>query len=355
MKPVLICGGVGKKMWPLSRTNHPKHFLPLFNGKSLYQINYETLLKKFKPEEIYIQTTLEQAKIALEQSPGVPQKNCFVEPELRDHGPAMGFMAIKLEAIDPEEPFILVQTDVIREPAEKFLEMIGECETLVKKEGKLITGGFRPEYAVMGVDYLISGEKIEDAGGLNIYKVEKFLWRGVREDVEKYLSLRSIFLHANHYAWTPNALLKAYEKWAPDWFQSLQKIKTAMNSGKDEIVKEEYSKMEKGPVENVTQHFFTEGYVVEVPFKWIDFGTWESFFKYRSEKGEYNPGDNLLAIDSKNCFVQKDDNNFVALIGVNDLAVIDTDDALLICRKDQSGKVGDVVSYLKKKGKKEYL
>ena len=95
MKPVIICGGIGKKMWPLSRVDMPKHFLPLINGKSLYRLNYETLLKKFRPEEIYLQTTLDQADLAHEQAPDIPKKNFFIEPELRDTGPAMGYMAAR--------------------------------------------------------------------------------------------------------------------------------------------------------------------------------------------------------------------------------------------------------------------
>jgi len=328
----------------------------LFDGQSLFQINYQILLKRFKPEEIYIQTTSQQVKTALKQAPGVPQKNCFVEPELRNHGPAMGLMAVKLSETDPDEPFILVQVDVIREPAEKFLETIDLCESQIKKEGKLMTGGIRPEFAVMGVDYLIADKAVSVPGKIKIFKMDKWLWRGSKEEVEKYLSLKSIFLHANHYAWTPRALLEAYKKWAPDWYAGLEKISSALGTAREtKVIKKEYSKMEKGPVENVTQYALKEGGIIELPFSWIDFGTWESFFGYRLEKKKYLPGQNLLAIDSKGCFVQKEEKNFVALIGVEDLIVVDTNDALLVCRKDQTGRVGEIVAHLREKGKKEYL
>lgn len=342
-------------MWPLSRIGHPKHFLPIFDGKSLFQINYEVLRKKFKPDEIYVQTTPKQARKVFEQVPEIPKENCFIEPELRDHGPAMGFMALKLLQIDPNEPFFLVQADVLRDPHDKFLEMISQCDTLVKKEGKMITGGFRPDFGIMGVDYMVSGEKLEGTGGIEIYKIAKFLWRSTKEEADKYIAEKSILLHANHYSWTPKALLEAYKAYAPEWYNSLEKIRIYIENDNEIGIREEYAKMEKGPVENVTQHVFAEGYVVLLPFKWVDFGTWESFFKYRKEKGEYLPGENILHIDANNCFVQKRDKNFVALIGVEDLFVIDTDDALLICKNDQSGKVGDVVKTLKAKNKREYL
>lgn len=355
MKPVIICGGVGTKMWPLSRVGHPKHFLPIFDGKSLFQINYETLLKKFKSEEIYVQTTEVQARTVFKQVPQIPKGNCFIEPSLRNTGPAMGFMALKLAQTDPDEPFFLVQADVLRDPPEKFLEMIDQADKLVKREGKLITGGFRPKYGVMGVDYMVTGAKAINTGDIDIYSIEKFVWRTTDADADKYVKEEKIFLHANHYSWTPRALLEAYKKYAPAWYVSLEKIRTYLENDDESRARETYDQMEEGPVEKITEHIFPESYVVALPFEWVDFGTWESFFKYRKEHGQYLPGENIFELDTKNCFVQKRDGNYVALIGVEDLFVIDTDDALLICKNNESGKVGNVIKLLREKKKKEYL
>jgi mannose-1-phosphate guanylyltransferase len=357
MKPVLICGGIGKKMWPLSRKKMPKHFLPLFNGKSLYQINYETLRKKFKPEEIYIQTTEDQAENALKQAPGVPRKNCFIEPELRDTGPAMGFMAAKLFAIDPDETFTLVQVDVLREPGDEYLKMIEQIDVMVKKEGKLITGGIRLDYPVMGVDYLRPTGKGKKLNGVKFLKVNKYIDRDVgREKIEELFKQKLVLTHANHNSLTPRLFLEEYKKYAPDWYQPLRKMIDAFGKSNEErVVKEEYAKMKPDRTERVTQHVFDDGYVVELPFKWTDFGTWESLYEYETERGLYKPDENLLEIKTKNCFVKKGPKNFIALIGVQDLAVIDTDDALLVCKIDKAADVQEVVSYLKKKKKVEYL
>ena len=357
MKPLLICGGIGKKMWPMSRKKMPKHFLPLVNGKSLYQINFETLRRKFKPEEIYIQTTKDQAKNALKQSPGVPRENCFIEPELRDHGPAMGLMAAKLSRIDPDEPFTLVQVDVLRNPRNDYLRTIEQIEVMVKKEGKLITGGIRLDYPAMGVDYLKTTGKGKKSDGVKFLQVDKYIDRKVgRKRIEKLFKQRLILTHANHYSWTPRLFLEEYKKYAPDWYQPIKKIMKALGSANEErVVKQEYAKMKPDRVERVTQHVFDDGYVVELPFKWTDFGTWESMYKYETDRGVYKPDENLLEINTKNCYVKKGPKNFIALIGVQDLAVIDTDDALLVCKIDQAAKVKDVITYLKKKKKVEYL
>ena len=358
MKPVLICGGGGKKMWPFSRQKTPKHFIPLFGDKSLYQINYEVLRKEFKPEEIYIQTTVDHAQTALEQAPGIPEKNCFVEPEMRNHGPAMGLMAAKLAAIDPDDPFIIVQVDVLREPVEAFLNTIKQCETLVKKEKKLVTGGIRPSYPVMGIDYLKVDPEVKEMNGVKFFPVAEYLDRDIgREAIEKLFNQRLIVAHANHYSWTPRLLLGAYQKLAPDWYEPLKKIIASIGTSREEaVIKEEYSKMDKGRVERITQLIFAEGYVFEASFKWFDFGTWESLSRYETEAGTYNPGENCLKIDSENCYIKKDEEKFVGLIGVDDLVVVDTEDALLICKRDQSVRVQEIVAELDKTdGKERYL
>jgi len=348
-----MCGGVGSKMWPLSRKTSPKHFLPLIKGKSLFQINYQVLKKKFAPEEIFVQTNEEQAKIAQKQAPEIPKKNYFIEPELRNHGPATGLMVAKLFSLDPDEPFITIQTDVLRIPENNFLNMIDQIDGLIRNDGKLVTGGIRPTYAIMGVDYLLAENKIESTGNMNIYRMNKWLERDAKDEVEKYLKKKAVFAHANHYAWTPRLMINAYKRLAPDWYGPLTKIIEAAGTSREKnVIAREYSKMEKAPVERITSIELNEGYVVELPFQWIDFGTWESLAEY--EKDQPKNKNNNIFLDSKNCFVKTIKPKTTAVIGINDLVVIDSGDALLVCPKKQSGRVGEVVDKLKEL-KKDWL
>ena len=356
MIPVLICGGYGKKMWPLSRQKFPKHFLPLFNDQSLFQINYQALRLRFKPQEIFVQTIPEQARIAHKQCPDIPLKNLFIEPEMRDQGPATCFIAAKLFKLSPDEPFTVVQADDLRQPQENYLKMIDQFDKLVKSDHKLMTGGFRPDHAIMGIDYLRTKEKFQKVQGIKIYVMDEWLGRDTDEEViEKYLKEELVLAHTNHYTWTPRLMLDACRKWAPDWYEHLEKIIKAFGTKSESTtVRREYSQMEKAGIERITQHSLKDGYVVELPFKWDDFGTWESVGRYKTENSMYQP-DDLLTIDSPGCFVQKDKGKFLAIIGLENIVVIDTKDGLLVCNRNQTGRVGEVVIYLREKGKKEYL
>lgn len=341
----MICGGFGTKMWPLSREHRPKHFLPLIGEKSLYQINYECLRTHFKPEEIYVSTNEDQFELGRQNAPEIPAENFILEPEMRNQGPATGLIAAFLYKKGlPDEPFMLVQVDDIREPAEDFIKMMLDCDAVARRESKYITGGMATDYPVMGVDYLIKGEKISEEGSVGIYKVDKFVWRSTKEQTEELIKQKGALIHTNHTCMTPRNLLNMLQKYKIEWYEPL------MNYINGSDLKTEYPKMPPGPLEDITQqvHANGESLVVEHPFKWFDIGTFESLYKYLKLKGLYKVTDNIVDLNGTDNFVRLDDaNKIVALVGVDNLVVVDTGDVLLICDKKQSSHVNEALKEVK--------
>jgi len=350
MKAVIMCGGVGSKMWPESRASSPKQFLPLLGEKSLFQLNWEALRLKFSPEEIFLQTNVVQAEIAKKQVPEIVADNVFIEPEMRNHGPATGFAAASLiKKGFGDEPFILIQADVLREPTEKFLDMVEEANKWANNGDKYITGGFVPKSIIRGVDYLVKGNLVSEDNGVKVFEVADYIDRSEEEKIKQFLGTDKLLLHANHTTITPNNLMKMYKKYRMDWYEPLMNI---VNGGDIPV---EYAKMPKAGIEEITKQLYVSGgaLVVELPFEWIDFGTWESVANYLIEKKMYIFDPKTIELDSTNNFVRAD--KTVALIGVSDLVVIDKDDSLLICKKDLTGKVGEVVERLKAEGETKLI
>ena len=345
MIPVIICGGFGTKLWPLSREHKPKHFLPLIGDKSLFQLNYEALRTKFKPEEIYVSTNEDQSLLAQKQVPEIPVANYILEPEMRNQGPATGLIAAWLYKKGfADEPFMVVQSDDLREPVEDFIKMIVVCDALARKETKYITGGFKPSTAIMGVDYLLKGDRVTAEGEIGIYKVSKFVARGTKGQTEEFIKEDEALVHTNHTCMTPRNLLAMLQKYKPEWYEPLLNI---ANGGD---VKTEFIKMPPGMIEEVTArvHAAGESLVVELPFKWVDFGTFESIELYLRDKGLYKVTENVVDLNGKNNFVKLDDpNKIVALVGVDDLVIVDTGDVLLVCQKNQTGQVGEALKEVK--------
>jgi mannose-1-phosphate guanylyltransferase len=347
MIPVIICGGFGTKLWPLSREHRPKHFLPLVGEKSLFQLNYEALRTKYVPEQIYVSTNVDQADLAKKQVPEIPDANFILEPEMRNQGPATGLIAATLYKKGlADEPFMIIQADDLREPTEAFIKMLDDADLLARKSTKYITGGFKAVYPLMGADYLIKGERVTGEGEVGAFKVDKFIWRSTKEQTEVLLKEGTALVHTNHTCMTPRNLLNMLQKYKEDWYIPL------MNIAKGEDLNTEYVKLAPGPIEDVTQnvHAAGESLVIELPFKWVDFGTFESLSNYLMEKGLYKPGENIIDLSGKSNYVRLDDQSkIVGLVGVDDLIVIDTGDVLLICRKDQTALVGEVRKEVQKR------
>ncbi|HLE48759.1 MAG TPA: sugar phosphate nucleotidyltransferase [Patescibacteria group bacterium] len=345
MIPVMICGGFGTKLWPISREHKPKHFLPIINGKSLFQINYESLRTHFKPEEIYVSTNEDQFAMAKNIAGDVPDENFILEPEMRNQGPATGLIAAFLYKKGfADEPFMLVQVDDIREPVEDFIKMMLDCDKVARRESKYITGGMPTDYPVMGVDYLMKGEKISEEGSVGIYKVDKFVWRSTKEQTEELIKQTGALVHTNHTCMTPKNLLNMLQKYKLEWYDPL------MNYVNGSDLKIEYPKLPPGPLEDITQqvHANGESLVVELPFKWFDIGTFESLYKYLMLNGLYKAAENIVDMDGSENYVRLDDaNKIVALVGIDNVVVVDTGDVLLVCDKKQSGRVNEALKEVK--------
>lgn len=357
MKFIVTAGGSGTKMWPLSREAKPKQFQPLLTGKSLYQYQIDTLLKAFSAKDIYVSTKEQYVPLVVAQTPEVPLPNIIIEPNAaKNRGPAEGYAVLRLSLMYPDEPFMIVQSDCIRTPEEEYLEMIAELEKVVRKEKRFISGGNRPLYPDMGSDYLQLGEKAKLDSDLDIYRVEKFIDRlGDYAKTKELITNFHVSTHCNHTVYYPDLLLDAYKKYRGDWYRSLTQIKDVL--GKDderEQINAIYSEMEAGATEEVTKHLFSDGYIVLLPFKWIDIGTWDSVLQYRAATSYHEPKQ-VIAIDAKDNLVVSDGKKVVSIMGVNDLVVVDTKDALLVCHKDKTGEVKKVLEELKSRQLGEIL
>lgn len=358
MKFIITAGGQGTKVWPLSREEKPKQFQEIIGDTTLFSYQIETLLKGYSTEDIFISTKHQYVKYVVEQAKDIKLQNIIVEPDFKkNRGPGEGYAILKLNELHANEPFMIVQSDCLRKPEERFLKMISVIEKLIIKDRKFITGGQKALTADMGSDYLMLGDKVKTQDGLEVFKIEKFIER--LNDYKKTTELIENFhvsTHTNHNAWYTELFLNAYEKYRPDWFNALMQIRESFGKpGEKEITEKIYSEMQEGSTEEVTKYVFADGYVVLLPFKWTDIGTWGSIFDYFiSNGGNYSDGDSIM-IDTKSTLVKSKKGKIVATIGVEDLVIVDTDDVLLVCKKNRSGDVKEVLGELKKRDLKEFM
>lgn len=360
MKILVTAGGQGTKLWPYSRQDKPKQFQPIVGNTSSYQETITTLLKEFGPEDIYISTKRKFIKYVSEQSPQIPLRNYIVEPDIaKDRGPGEGLAFVRLSVEHPDEPFFLVQADCIRDPEDKFLEMIKAAEKLVTEHKQYITGGIKATEPNMGADYLRLGERVYH-NGVEAFQIDKFLFRKkTLRETRELIGNYHVVVHSNHSCWYPGLMLEAYKKYRPDWYEALMKIKDALDKpGENEAIEKIYASMEKGPTEEVTSHVMDTGeaMVILLPYKWTDVGTWGSVYEFFADGVENYEDGNVIAVHTKGSLIKTSSKRkLIAVAGLEDLIIVDTEDALLVVPKDRIDAIKDIQGMLEGRNETEYL
>ncbi len=359
MKIIVTAGGQGTKLWPYSRQDKPKQFQPIVGDQSSYEQTIGMLLEKFTPEDIYISTKRKFIRYVSEQSPQIPLRNYIVEPDIaKDRGPGEGLAFLRLSVNHPDEPFFVVQADCVRSPKAGFLKMIEQAEKLVTKHRRMVTGGIKATEPTMGVDYLKLGEVVP--GHKDSFVIDEFLFR--RSDLKETKELVENFhvvVHCNHTCWYPELMLEAYKQYRPDWYEALMQIKEVMDKpGENEAIERIYATMDKGPTEEVTNNVMNNGksMVILLPYKWTDVGTWGSVYDFFADGVENYKDGNVIAIDASGSLVKSSHpQKLIAVAGIEDLIIVDTDDALLVIPKDKIDKIKDIQKVLAERSETEYL
>jgi mannose-1-phosphate guanylyltransferase len=363
MKIIVTAGGQGTKLWPYSREDKPKQFQSVVGDSSLYADTISILLKRFAPEDIYISTKRKFIKYISEQSPQISLKNYIIEPDIsKDTGPGHGLAFLRLSVLSPDEPFFLVQADCIRKPDEAFLQMIEDAGKNVEQYRKLLTGGIKATEPNMGADYLKLGDRLQDNTKQEVYQMEEFIYRGSSyQETKQLVENFRVVVHSNHYCWYPELMLEAYKRYRPDWYEALMKIRDTFDQpGEDVAIEAIYDSMEKGPTEEVTKHVMNNGDsgVILLPFKWTDIGTWGSVYEFFVDgegTGNYEDG-NVVAIDTTGSLIKtSNEKKLVAVAGIEDLIIVDTEDVLLVIPKDKVEKIKEIQAALKERSKESYL
>jgi len=351
MLALIMAGGVGTRFWPLSRQSNPKQFLNIVSDSSMIRMTVERLLPRIKIEDIFIVTAGSQSELTKKHLPDLPEENIIIEPFGMNTAPCIALSAQYLaRKYDKSEKMIVLPADHLIAQRDDFLDSLEVGETSAEIDN-LVTFGIKPNYPATGYGYIEAGQKIDDKR----FFVKQFKEKPDLETAEAFLKAGNFFWNSGMFMWKIETILKAYQDYLPEVVTVLKKINTKWDAeGLSADFSEEYALMPKVPVDIGIMEKAEKRVVIPVDYGWSDVGSWKALFDV-SQKDENN---NVLRcqneiIKSKNNYVFSD--KFVALIGVENLVVIDSGDALLIANKDHSEDVKKIVEKLKKDGKEELL
>jgi len=353
---VIMAGGGGTRLWPLSKKSRPKQLLSFDNEKSLFALAVERLVGQFKPENIFIVTIAEQVSALQEQAPFLSNDQFIIEPQPKGTASVIGLAAINLIKQNPNAVMAVLTADHIIENLPLFHTLLATAFSLAE-EHHLITLGIKPTYPSTGYGYIKAGEKF---GSTESFFAEKFVEKPNEKLASEYVNDGNYFWNSGMFIWRADKILKEFSIQMPELFAKLEKISALFEKADFE---RELSKIwasiepqtiDYGIMENASDVLMVKA----VDLKWNDVGSWDSLFDFlpADRFGNVIKNRQSLVIDSKDVLMfNENDNKIIAVVGLQDLVIIDTDHALLICKKGETQRVKEIVRELKNKKLENYL
>ncbi len=331
MTNIILCGGSGTRLWPISRTLMPKQFVKLFDGDSLFQLTVER--NSHFCDKQYIVSNAEQYFLAIDQIDALENASFLLEPMGRNTAPAIALACFDL---DPEEMVLVTPSDHLIKNQQAYekavIQAVNEAEN-----GNLVTFGIAPSYAETGYGYI-------EAEGLNVLSFKE---KPDATTAQHYLEAGNYYWNSGMFCFKAGTFLEELQHYAPDIYEASQHAyKTAENNEMVRISHEAMASIREDSIDYAVMEQSKKVKVIPSDIAWSDLGSFDALYDElpKDENGN-TKNDNLLTIDSKNNLVLSD--KTVATIGLEDLIIVDTDDALLISKKGESQKVKAIVSQLK--------
>lgn len=352
----IMAGGIGSRFWPMSRTAFPKQFLDILHtGRTLIQGTYDRFRHFIPAENIFVVTASEYASIVAEQLPDLPKNNILSEPSRKNTAPCIAYIAHKLDKIDPEALLICAPADHIILDSPAFEQVCSHAFQFVSKINALVTLGIKPTYPNTGYGY-IQHETLPGAD--NIFKVKTFTEKPNLELAKTFLASGDFLWNAGIFVWKLKNLLEAFEKNLPEMNDLFLAEKEKLNTVEEAAAIDRiYPQCTNISIDYGILEKASNVYVVPSSFGWSDLGTWNSAYENMEKDyfGNAVAGKNVMVIDAVKNMVHAPDHKLVLLQGMEDYIIVDTDDVLLICKKDKEQEIKEYVGEVKRKKGDKYL
>ncbi|MBI5603356.1 MAG: mannose-1-phosphate guanylyltransferase [Deltaproteobacteria bacterium] len=353
---VVMAGGRGTRFWPRSRTKHPKQLLDIVGTKTILEQTIDRLLPITDWEHILIVTEISQAAAVKDLLPDLPETRLIIEPLGRNTAPCIGLAALILEAIDSSATMAVLPADHFISRVSSFQETLLAAAQAAQQGSPLITLGIPPTFPETGYGYLEKGMKVMEVKGHEVWEVKAFHEKPDRIKADAMLKTGRFFWNSGMFVWTVSAILERMARLTPAMYDELIKLKKFMGSPEwAEALTAGYEAMENISIDYAVMERADQVLMLEGDFGWNDVGSWEAVYqlKPKDEKGNCLTGP-VFILDSQGCLVHSPQKT-VALIGMEDLIVVDTPDALLICPRERAQEVKKIVQLLEDQGKFELL
>lgn len=353
---LIMAGGSGTRFWPRSRVSKPKQYLSLFGDQSLIQ---ESVLRfvNFIPEEsIYIVSAKGQKDVLEEQTTNLPNKNLIYEPVGKNTLPAIGLAALFISEKDPDGILIVSPSDHLIQNDELFRQTIESAALIAEMKDGIVTIGITPKFPATGYGYVQTAEEIQVGQAIKSYAVNQFVEKPNLEVATGYLESGGFYWNSGIFVFKVSVFLESVKKYAPELYADLMRIKEhigldSYEEALDRIYNEVKSiSIDYGILEKANNVFLVQG-----DFIWNDLGSWEEVYKYdKKDENQNAHAGEVVLLDTKNSYVYAP-NSLVAVVGLDDVIVVQEGDTILVCKRDRAEDIKAVVGEITRRKLDQYL
>ncbi|HLY66569.1 MAG TPA: mannose-1-phosphate guanylyltransferase [Chloroflexota bacterium] len=358
MYVVILAGGSGTRLWPRSRRQRPKHLLELVSERSMLQETFDRVNDAVPAGNVLVVTEQSHAHLIREQLPELPPENILVEPARRGTGPAIGWAAVHIQHRDPDGVMAIFPSDHVIVRRDEFLSVLLLAGELAASTNALLTFGIQPQAASTEFGYIHRGEQHSKHDGRPVYWVESFKEKPEAQRARDFIESGEYFWNSGMFCWKASAILKEIERCMPELSRGLHQLAEGIGSADEEaVVRKVYPSLPKDTIDYGVLEKSKQVLVVPADIGWSDVGTWSALLEVLASESEANvslAGGELLAIDTRRTLVCAP-NKLVATVGVEDLVIVDSDTALLVCHRDRAGEVKQIVEQLEAQARHEHL
>ncbi len=350
---VIMAGGKGTRFWPLSRRAWPKQFLSLDgSGASLLQATVRRIRPLFAPENIYVVTSEQHAGATAKQLPELPRQNVLAEPAGRNTAPCVGWAASHVRRRDPTGVIAVLPADPRIEDEAGYREVLGRALSAAET-GSIVTVGVKPTRPETGYGYIEMGEE----AGAGVFRVRRFVEKPDREKAAAFVAEGNYLWNSGMFFFRADTILAALREHLPELYDALQRFDEAAEQRRErEAVAEIYPRVRSISIDYGVMEKVDDILVVPGSFGWHDIGSWTTAWELAEKDDQGNALlSEAVAIDARNCYTRGQEGKVVALLGVDDLIVVDTPDALLVAKRDLAQQVKAIVNEIEKKNDGKYL
>ncbi len=345
---VIMAGGIGSRFWPLSKTSRPKQFLDILGtGETFIQQTYRRFKAVCPAENFLIVTNTMYKEMVLEQLPELSEEQVLCEPMRRNTAPCIAYAAYKIKSKTPDANIIVAPSDHLITKEDEFTKQINKALDYVSTNNSLLTLGITPSRPETGYGYIQISDQVDFNSYDNLFKVKTFTEKPDLKMAKVFMESGEFFWNSGIFVWSLSSILKSFE-------EHLTEVNDLFAKGanwyytKDEpaFLNKTYSECPNISIDYGIMEKAQNVFVMCADFGWSDLGTWGSLWEQSDKDEKLNAvqGDNVMLYNSENCIVNMKKDKLVVLEGLDDYIVVDSDETLLVCKKENEQQIKQFVN-----------